>query len=74
MNKKPNDNKGISKHVRFCWQQLFGPLRNITTSLKSIRPNKTDIKITAEKVFDNCRHPGSNLSGDLSAGSKVLCL
>ena len=21
---KPNDNKGISKHLRFCWQQLFG--------------------------------------------------
>ena len=33
MKKKPNDNKGISKHVRFCWQQLFGPLRNITISL-----------------------------------------
>ena len=27
---KPNDNKGISKHLRFCWQQLFGPLHNIT--------------------------------------------
>ena len=39
----------ISKHLRFCWQQLFGPLRNITISLKSIRPNKTEIKIIAEK-------------------------
>ena len=58
---KPNDNKGISKHLRFCWQQLFGPLRNITVSLKSIRPNKTEIKIIAEKMFDNYQHPGSNL-------------
>ena len=58
---KPNDNKGISKHVRFCWQQLFGPLRNITISLKSIRPNKIEIKIIAEQVFYMCLHPGSNL-------------
>ena len=58
---KPDDNKGISKHLRFCWQQLFGPLCNITISLKSIRPNKTEIKIIAEKIFDNCLHPGSNL-------------
>ena len=36
-------------HLRFCWQQLFGLLRNITSSLKSIRPNKTEIKIIAEK-------------------------
>ena len=38
---KPKHNKGISK--RFCWQQLFGLLYNITISLKSIRPNKTAI-------------------------------
>ena len=44
---KPNDNKGISKHWRCCWQQLFGPLRNITISLKLIMPNKTEIKIIA---------------------------
>ena len=55
------ENKGIAKHLRFCWKQLFGPLRNITTSLKSIRPNKTEIKIIAEKMFDMCLHPGSNL-------------
>ena len=53
---KPNDNKSISKHLRFCWQQLFGPLRNTTISLQSIRPNKTEIK-----MFDKCLHPGSNL-------------
>ena len=58
---KPNDDKGISKHLRFCWQQLFGPLRNITISLKSIRPKTTEIKIIAEKMFDKCLHPGSNL-------------
>ena len=58
---KSNDNKSISKHVRFCWQQLFGPLRNIAISLKSIRPNKTEIKFIAEKVFDKCLHPGPNL-------------
>ena len=46
---KPNDNKGISKHLRFCWQQLFGSLPNITIPLKSIRPNKTEIKIIARK-------------------------
>ena len=45
----PEDNKGISKHSRFCWQQLFGLLHNITRSLKSIGPNKTEIKIVAEK-------------------------
>ena len=49
MKNKPEDNKGISKHSRFRWQQLFGPLHNITISLKSIRPNKTEIKIIAEK-------------------------
>ena len=46
---KPKDNKGISKYLRFCWQQLFGLLHNITIWLKSIRPNKTEIKIIAEK-------------------------
>ena len=45
---KPNDNNGLSKHFRFYWQQLFGLLRNITISLKSVRPNKTK-KIIAEK-------------------------
>ena len=39
--------------LRFCWQQLFTPLRNITISLKSIRPNKTEIKIIAEKSWIN---------------------
>ena len=34
---KANDNKDISKHLRFCSQQLFGPLPNITISLKSTR-------------------------------------
>ena len=58
---KPNNNKGISKHLRFCWQQLLGPLRNTTISLKSIRPTKTEINIIDEKVFDKCLHPGSNL-------------
>ena len=53
--------KGISKQLRFCWQQLFGQLRNITISLKSIRPDKTEIKIIAEKMLDKCLHPGSNL-------------
>ena len=46
---KPKDNKGKSKHLRFCWQQLFGQLHSITISLKSIRPNKTEIKIIDEK-------------------------
>ena len=55
---KPNVNKSISKHVRFCWQQLFGPLRNITISLKSIRPNKTEIKIIAEKNVGHIGHVG----------------
>ena len=36
-------------------------LHNITISLKSIRPYKTEIKIIAEKVLDKCLHPGSNL-------------
>ena len=49
------------QHLRFCWQQLFDPLRNITISLKSIRPNITEIKIIAEKMYDKCLHPGSNL-------------
>ena len=52
---RPKDIKGISKHLWFCWQQLFGLLHNITISLKSIRPNKTEIKIIAEKklVYNN---------------------
>ena len=40
---------------------LFSPLCNITISLKSIRPNKTEIKIIAEKIYCKCLHPGSNL-------------
>ena len=59
--KNPDDNEGISKHLRFCWQQIFGPIRNITISLKSIRPNKTEIKIIAEKMAEKCLHLGSNL-------------
>ena len=35
---------------KFCWQQLLGLLHNITASLKSIRPHKTEIKIIAEKI------------------------
>ena len=45
----PKDNEGISKHFMFCWQQLFGLLHNITISLTFIRPNKTEIKIIAER-------------------------
>ena len=45
---KPKDIKGISKHLKFCWQQLFGLLHNITISLKSIRPNKTEIELIAK--------------------------
>ena len=30
-------------------------------SLKSVRPNETEIKIIAEKMFDKCFHLGSNL-------------
>ena len=37
------------RHLSFCWQQLFGLLHNITISPKSIRPNKTKLKIIAEK-------------------------
>ena len=44
------DNKGISKHLRFRWQQLLGLLHNITIALKSTRPNKTETKIIAEKI------------------------
>ena len=58
---KSNDNKGISKHLRFCWQQLFGSLCNITIPLKSTRPNKTEIKIIADEMFDKCLYTGSNL-------------
>ena len=41
-------------HMHF---KVFGLLYNITISLKSIRPNKTEIKIIADK---NCMylHPG----------------
>ena len=58
---KPDDNKGISKHLKFCWQQLFGLLRNITISLKSIRPNKTEISSIFSAMILKCLHPGSNL-------------
>ena len=54
---KTNDNKGISKHLRFCWQQLFGLLHNITISLKSTRLNKTEIKVIAEKKIGTLHHP-----------------
>ena len=37
------------------------PTTHFTISLKSIRPNKTEIKIIAEKVFDKCLQEGSNL-------------
>ena len=53
--------KGISKQLRFCWQQLFGLQHNITILLKPIRPNKTEIKITAGKKFGKNLHPGSNI-------------
>ena len=36
-------------HVRFCWQQLFGLIYNITISLTSIRKSKTETKIITEK-------------------------
>ena len=56
---KPKDNKGISKHLRSSWQQLFGLIHNIIISLK-FGPNKTEIKIVAEEkgIY---HHPGSNL-------------
>ena len=51
---------GLTKHLRDCWQELFGLLRNIAMSLKSSRPDKTEIKIIAEKMLDKCLHPDSN--------------
>ena len=39
------------KHQRFCQQQLFGLLHSITLLLKSIRPNKTEIKIIADQIL-----------------------
>ena len=50
--------KGLSKHQRFCWQQLLGLLHNIAVSLKSIRP---DIKFIAEEKIGKLLHMGSKL-------------
>ena len=44
-----------------CNTRVFGLLHNITISLKLIRPDKTEINIIAEKMFDKCLHLGSNL-------------
>ena len=61
MKTNPTIIKAFQNTLRFCWQQLFGPLRSITVSLKSIRPDKTEINIIAENMFAKCQHPGSNL-------------